>query len=426
MSNRALLLTNHLIQIMKYHFTTQLLSPISFIGMLLFTSVSHALPEECSTFASPATYLDTTGLVCLQKVTMIDPADTSIYKGTLQWLGTSNPDQSNLFQLTSIELDTSADPNGPTYTSATRILNIPKVDIPKQFGTERYNVSLNLLPDSGSIFQLNNVSVYIRPDYLAGRDWKPYGMLLANERRAVDLLGRSLPYMQLADLVYNYDNTVLGSWKLIQSNGKSSGMDAGLYENQNTNPKELALVFRGTDTCNFPCSVRETEELALDVTADSAIAVGIVSDQFKDAFNFASDVIARYPGAKITVAGHSIGGGLAQAVGATLGLETFAFNSSPVPDHFFDTYTITLPKEKIAELIHVIADIHDPIANADKSGNLYVDSHHVTPLMQFDFSTKEIVPAKSVKLKDLRFDRHGIVELYQNSSALINLYVSGW
>lgn len=171
---------------------------------------------------------------------------------------------------------------------------------------------------------------------------------------------------------------------------------------------------------------RETEELALDVTADSAIATGIVSDQFKDAFNFASDVIARYPGAKITVAGHSIGGGLAQAVGATLGLETFAFNSSPVPDHFFDTYTITLPKEKIAELIHVIADIHDPIANADKSGNLYVDSHHVTPLMQFDFSTKEIVPAKSVKLKDLRFDRHGIVELYQNSSALINLYVSGW
>lgn len=412
---------------MEYYSQFKLTKLVGFISMLSITSLSHALPEECSKLTASATYLDTTGLVCLQKVAMVDPTDTSVYKGTLQWLGISNPEQSNLFQLTSIELDIATEVNAPAYTSATGVLNIPKVDIPKQFGTERYSVSLRLHQENGqSIFQLDQVSIYNNPDYVPGRDWKPYGMLSPNERQAVDLVGRSLPYMKLADLIYDYDNTIFDSWKLIESNGKNSGMDAGVYENQNTNPKQLALVFRGTDTCNFPCSLRETEELALDVAADTAIATGTVSDQFKDAFRFAQDVIARYPGAKITVAGHSIGGGLAQAVGATLGLETFAFNSSPVPDHFFDTYTITLPPEKIAELIHVIADTHDPISNADDTGNLYVNSHHVTPLKRFDFSTKEILPTKSAKLKDLRFDRHGIVELYENSSALMSIYASGW
>lgn len=400
----------------------------SFVSLISTASITYALSEECSKLTAPASYLDTIGLVCLQKVAMIDPNDFNIYKGTLQWLGSDNPELSNQFQLTGIELDNMpAEPHSPTFTSATGVLNMPKIDIPKRFGTERYSVDLNLVSnDNETIFQLSQVAIYINPDYVAGRDWKPFGMLASEERRAADLLGRSLPYMQLADLVYDFDNTTVGTWSLIETKSRSSGMDAGVYENQNTNPKEIALIFRGTETCDFPCSLKETENFLRDVTADSAIATGIVSDQFKHAFNFALDVITRYPGAKIIVAGHSLGGGLAQAVGATLGLEAFAFNSSPVPDDFFDTYTITLPAEKIAELIHVIADIHDPVSNADESGDLYINAHHVTPLIQFNFETKEILPTKPVKLRSLRFDRHSVTELYESSSSLMNTYLAGW
>lgn len=402
---------------------------ISFVSLFSVASITYALSEECLTSTVPARYLDTIGLVCLQKITTIDPSDATIYKSTLQWLGNSNPELNNQFQLTGLEIDNMpSEPNSPTFSFATGILSIPKIDIPKRFGTERYSVNLSLISNSGNetIFQLSQVAIYINPDYVAGRDWKPFGMLAPEERRAADLLGRSLPYMQLADLVYDFDNTTVSTWKLIETKSRSSGMDAGLYENQNTNPKEIALIFRGTETCDFPCSFEETEDFLRDVTADSAIATGIVSDQFKHAFSFALDVINRYPGAKITVAGHSLGGGLAQAVGATLGLETFAFNSSPVPDHFFDTYTITLPPEEIAELIHVIADIHDPVSNADESGDLYVNAHHVTPLIQFNFETKEILPTKPVKLRSLRFDRHSITELYGSSSSLMNTYLAGW
>ncbi|MEK7779184.1 MAG: lipase [Pseudomonadota bacterium] len=401
---------------------------ISFVSLFSLASVTYALSEECSKSTVPASYLDTIGLVCLQKIITIDPSDSNTYKSTLQWLGSSNPELSHQFLLTGLEIDNMpAEPNSPSFAFTTGILSIPKIDIPKQFGTERYSVNLSLIPDSSeTIFQLNQVSIYINPDYVAGRDWKPFGMLAPEERRATDLLGRSLPYMQLADLVYDFDNTTVGTWKLIETKSRSSGMDAGLYENQNTNPKEIALIFRGTETCDFPCSFEETEDFLRDITADTAIATGTVSDQFKHAFNFALDVINRYSGAKIIVAGHSLGGGLAQAVGATLGLEAFAFNSSPVPDDFFDTYTITLPAEKIAELIHVIADIHDPISNADESGDLYINAHHVTPLLQFNFETKEILPTKPVKLRNLRFDRHSITELYESSSSLMNTYLAGW
>ncbi|WP_244072036.1 lipase [Nitrosomonas sp. PY1] len=394
---------------------------ISFISLISVASTTHALSEECSKSTASAYYLDTIGLVCLQKIITIDPSDSNIYKSTLQWLGSSDPALSHQFLLTGLEFDNlPAELNSPVFSFANGILSIPKIDIPKQFGTERYSVDLKLVSiASETIFQLDQVAIYINPDYVAGRDWKPFGMLPSEERRAVDLLGRSLPYMQLADLVYDFDNTTVGTWKLIETKNKTSGMDAGVYENQNTNPKEIALVFRGTEPC---CSL----DYVRDITADAAIATGTVSDQFKDAFNFARDVINRYPGAKIIVAGHSLGGGLAQAVGATLGLETFAFNSSPVPDHFFDTYTITLPEEKIAELIHVIADIHDPVSNADESGDLYINAHHVTPLLQFNFETKEILPIEPVRLRKLRFDRHSITELYLHSSTLMNIYMAGW
>ncbi|MBA3755115.1 MAG: lipase [Nitrosomonas sp.] len=392
---------------------------------MFISPLTHALPDDCLELTAPATFLEANGLVCLQKIIVADEASTQLYKASLQWLGIDNP---NRFQLLTTEFDDASEINSPTFSTLNGLLTLPKVDVPKLFGTERYIVNLNLVPSTDDpaamLFELAKVEIYNNPDYVPIRDWKPYGMLFLEERRAVDLLGRSIPYTQLADAIYDFDNVAVGSWDLIESIGKSSGMDAGVYKNRDTD--ELVLAFRGTETCNFPCSFKETEDVARDVIADTAIGIGVVSDQFKDAYRFAQDVRNRHPGIKITVAGHSLGGGLAQAVGATLGFETYAFNSSPVPDHFFDTYT-KLPNEQLQELIYVIADIHDPVSNTDKTGKLYLDSHHVTPLIQFNFDLKEITPNQSVDLEDLRFDRHGITRLYDHAVNLINnTYQAGW
>lgn len=398
---------------------------VSFLALMFIAPVTHALPDDCLELTAPATFLEANGLVCLQKIIVAEQENTQLYKASLQWLGADNP---NRFQLLTTEFDDASEINSPTFSTVNGLLTLPKVDVPKPFGTERYAVNLILVPNTDDsatmLFELTKVEIYNNPDYIPNETWKPYGMLFPEERRAVNLLGQSIPYAQLADAIYDFDNVTVGSWDLIQSTGTSSGMDAGVYKNRDTD--ELALVFRGTETCDFSCSPKEWEDSASDIIADTAIGIGVVSDQFKEAYRFAQDVINRHPGSKITVAGHSLGGGLAQAVGATLGLETYAFNSSPVPDHFFDTYP-KLANEQLQELIYVIADIHDPVSNTDKTGKFYLDSHHVTPLIQFNFDLKEVMPSQSVDLDDLRFDRHSITRLHDNAVNLINnTYQAGW
>lgn len=405
-----------------------LFKSLGFISLVVASPLVQALPEGCTHLTAPATFIESNGLLCLQKVIVKDASSDQLFKASLQWLGADKPNQ---FQLIDAEFDETSAVNSPVFSLIDGLLTLPKVDVPKLNGTERYNVSLNWLKDNDastadavSLFELATVALYINPDYVPNVTWKPYGMLLPNERRAVDTLARSIPFAQLADAVYDFDNIAVGSWDLIESNGKSSGMDAGVFRNRDTN--ELALVFRGTETCDFPCSFKELEDTTRDIIADAAIGTGTVSDQFKDAFRFAQGVISRYPGVKITVAGHSLGGGLAQAVGSTLGLETFAFNSSPVPDHFFDTYRITLPAEELENLIFVIADVHDPVSNTNKTGKIYLDSHHVTPLIQFNFELKEMLSSRKVDLLDLRFDRHSITDLTNNATTLLNIYRNGW
>lgn len=399
---------------------------IGWAVLMAAASMARALPEDCVDLTAPAAFLETNGLVCLQKVIVADQGDTQLFKASLQWLGVDNPNQ---FKLLSAEFDNAAsETDSPTFSAADGLLILPKVDIPKQFGTERYTVSLAWVPSADdstvSLFELAKVATYINPDYAPNVTWKPYGMLYPEERRAVDILGRSIPYAQLADAIYDFDNIAVDTWELIESISKSSGMQAGVYNNRDTG--ELTLAFRGTEACSFPCSLSETKAYLLDVAADTALTLGFVNDQFKHAFNFAQDVVNRYPGRKITVTGHSLGGGLAQAVGAVLGLETFAFNSSPVPDDFFDSYPLSLTSEQLEEIIHVIADIHDPVSNTDETGKFYLNADHVTPLIQFNFDLKEIAPDQSFDFDDLRFDRHSITKLFNNATSLISTFREGW
>ncbi len=415
----------------RHHFTPmqskfpKLTALITVTSLIAFSPAAHAVPEDCLDSTATATFLEANGLVCLQKVIISNEASSLTYKGALQWLGIDNP---NRFKLINIEFDQTSDAHSPIYSDTNGILTLPKVDIPKLFGTERYAVNLTLIPDldgTGDVlFELAQVEVFNNLDYVVSRDWKPYGMLQPGERKIVDILGYSLPYAMLADASYDFNNAAVESWELIDSIRKSSGMDAGVYKNRDT--QALVIAFRGTETCDFSCSLEEVQNSARDMIADAAIGIGRVSDQFKHAFNYAQDIVKRYPASKITVTGHSLGGGLAQAVGATLGLETYAFNSSPVPDHFFDTYQINLTSEQLAELIHIIADVHDPVSNTNETGDFYFDSHHVSPLIQVNFDLREIIPTRTVNLDDLRFDRHGITRFHENASRLINIYQAGW
>ncbi len=389
---------------------------------LLNSGTAHADRVECAEQAASAAFLEESGLLCLQKIAIKELPDSEFYKASLRWSGPDKPDE---FSLLNIEWDLAGGESSPVFSTENGTLTLSKVDIPKIFGTERYVAHLALADQNDlSVFKLNSVAVYINPDYVPRVTWKPYGMLAADERYAVDVLGRSIPFARLADAVYDFDNTIVDQWVLIETKDKNSGMQAAVYANEETG--ELALAFRGTETCDIPCSLRETAEFLRDAAADGMLTLGLVHAQFKDAVKYTQDVINLAQGRKIIVTGHSLGGGLAQAVGAAFGLETYSFNAAPVPDDFLRKYPPALPAEILNEMIHVIADIHDPVSNIDETGKFYVNAGHASVLLQFDFDLKEVLPAERRKLVDLRFDRHSMTRLLENAVSLLSIYQDGW
>ncbi|SER29199.1 Lipase (class 3) [Nitrosomonas sp. Nm51] len=400
-----------------------------FIGLLMWLffvlagiAPVRAMNVDCTEHTAPATFILDNGILCLQKIIIEEQADMVFYTASLAWSGPDNPNQ---FSLLNTGLDNSSDLNSPFFSTINGSLTLPKVDVPGTYGTERYAVNLALADEKElSLFEIASISVYINPDFIPNVTWKPYGMLDREERHAVDLLGRSLPYAKLADAVYDFDNTLVDQWILVETKDNNSGMQAGVYYDPVTD--EVVLAFRGTETCDFPCSLSELAELALDTAADTLLTFGLVDTQFEDAMDYARDVVARAQDRKVIVTGHSLGGGLAQAVGSALGLEAFAFNSAPVPDDFFDNYPPVLPPVSLNEIIHVLGDIHDPVSNTDETGKFYRNAMHVSTLIQFDFDMKEILPPELRQLNELRFNRHSITRLVDNASALLMLYQDGW
>ena len=74
---------------------------ISFAVLMSTAPIARALPNDCQGLTAPVTYLETIGLVCLQKLIVTNPTDNQPYKASLQWLGMNNPD---LFSLLGVEM----------------------------------------------------------------------------------------------------------------------------------------------------------------------------------------------------------------------------------------------------------------------------------------------------------------------------------
>lgn len=255
--------------------------------------------------------------------------------------------------------------------------------------------------------------------------YKPWNELRPSEKNAVNLLIEAKPYAELASASYDFNKKSVGDWDLIKTEGDNlhdivNGLQFGVYKNKKSN--ETVIAFRGTE---LPSVV--------DLLNDAQGPLyGVNTPQFKIAYKKVADLISSGELRDINnikLVGHSLGGGLAQAVGATFGLETYAFNSAKVPAGFFNKYPIKLSNDYLQKKIHVISDIKDFVSNGNlsTSTNYAINgstSSHVTTNIRFDFDEKNVSPIFGEESQPISFKYHGIDRLINNLSDIQDKYSS--
>ena len=131
----------------------------------------------------------------------------------------------------------------------------------------------------------------------------------------------ALAYMSYAPFDENKLST--GDWSpdsRLSIIDAESGLAATTYVNSSG---EVVIAFRGTDD---PIGLSEADWAQGNVPG----ALGWHAPQVAAAMRLVADVVARYPTAKITLTGHSLGGGLASIVAACFDLPAVVFDPAPL------------------------------------------------------------------------------------------------
>ena len=148
----------------------------------------------------------------------------------------------------------------------------------------------------------------------------------------------------------------------VFDNNYSSGLKYAVYVNQNK-PNEVILAFAGTD---INTGKRNTIK---DVFNDFQMGASHLPSQFKDAIPVYVKIKQKYPNAKITITGHSLGGSLAQLVGAATGEKTVTFNPYGTKNIFKHLDKFGVNENKDYSNITNYKTSNDLIFNAFELGN---------------------------------------------------------
>ncbi|MCR5679323.1 MAG: DUF2974 domain-containing protein [Prevotella sp.] len=152
---------------------------------------------------------------------------------------------------------------------------------------------------------------------------------------------------------------VLRALQLIEScnnDNQNEGFHADMFYNEKTN--EYVVSFRGTEA---------TWE---DIKTDIEQGAGVVPTQYRMAIEIGEvirQIVSDNPDIKISITGHSLGGGLATISGVVSGQPTVVFNPAGVHKNTFEYAGVS---DKVAEgnyNIVRISDTHDILTNAQEN-----------------------------------------------------------
>lgn len=142
------------------------------------------------------------------------------------------------------------------------------------------------------------------------------------------------------------------TWELedSESNGLT-GFDASVYKKGN----EIVVAFRGTEGSD-PLG-RGNKDIQTDITyIASGQKPGEMPNQFTESLEYVRQVKKKFPDAKISMTGHSLGGALASYVAAIEDMDAVTFNAPSVvdilPDEAKERVLKGLLDKKVVNYIH--------------------------------------------------------------------------
>ncbi|WP_319585589.1 Mbeg1-like protein [uncultured Desulfobulbus sp.] len=109
------------------------------------------------------------------------------------------------------------------------------------------------------------------------------------------------------------------TWTEMEHTSEPSGFEAVYFQRGTGANKEIVISFAGTyDKDNMG-----------DIATDIALGAGLFAMQLLQAAEYYLQVKAENPDVQITLAGHSLGGGLAALVGVFFGVNAVTFDQAP-------------------------------------------------------------------------------------------------